>query len=241
MKEILFQLAFKKAEKQSGSTTKNGLATHLEQVFDGELDFRVNKITFSRYYEQFIENKNSNATNPKTDLLNKLAEYLCYASYEDFVKNNENFPDEDTPTIVGGGNSMLTILKKYWLLITIVLLILITIFIVLQLNQQRWMVWNETEYIPVNFDLEKYDLDQLKIYNENKINHFKKVTVKCDSTEFIKPDGTVNIWYQKNQHKELEFFTATGIHPETGKTLRPITNLIIKKYICSKDSLTINE
>ena len=30
----------------------------------------------------------------------------------------------------------------------------------------------------------------------------------------------------------LQYFTALGLHPETGKTLKPITQYMIDKYIC---------
>ncbi|QHI37088.1 hypothetical protein IMCC3317_24660 [Kordia antarctica] len=237
MKEILFQEAFKKAERQSGSTTKNGLATHLEQVFDESLDFRVNKITFSRYFEQFVENKEGSETNPKTDLLNKISEYIGYDCYEDFVKKNEIHKPSDLSIGISKESSTISILLKFKYYF-IVAFILITTYTIFELTEQRWMIWSETEFIEVDFDLEKYDLNQLKIYDEKKIKDFKKIIAVCDSTEFYKPDGSANIWYQKNHNKEHEYFTATGIHPETGKTLRPITKLIVKKYICSKDSLT---
>jgi len=44
----------------------------------------------------------------------------------------------------------------------------------------------------------------------------------------------VKIWYGRNIKKELEFFTSLGLHPETGKTLDPITDYMIKKYACPK-------
>ena len=45
-------------------------------------------------------------------------------------------------------------------------------------------------------------------------------------------DGSERLWYGKNKNKELEYFTAFGKHPETGKTLKPITKYMIAKYIC---------
>ena len=39
------------------------------------------------------------------------------------------------------------------------------------------------------------------------------------------------ILYGKNAAKEYEYFTHPGLHPETGKTLKPISRYIIKKYI----------
>ena len=99
-------------------------------------------------------------------------------------------------------------------------------------NETRWMVWQEDHYVEVEFDTEKHKVNQLKLYKEDRINLFKKIIPVCDSTKFFNEDGSVNIWYGKNRNKELEYFTALGLHPETGKTLKPITQYMIDKYIC---------
>ncbi|WP_431135335.1 hypothetical protein [Psychroserpens mesophilus] len=99
-------------------------------------------------------------------------------------------------------------------------------------KEARWMIWQEDHYIEVGFDTEKYKLNQLKLYKEERIKNFKKTTPICDTTIFFNEDGSVNIWYGKNRGKELEYFTALGLHPETGKTLKPITQYMIDKYIC---------
>ena len=49
---------------------------------------------------------------------------------------------------------------------------------------------------------------------------------------FTSKKGDVKIWYGKNIVKELEYFSLLGVHPETGKTLKPITEYMIKKHIC---------
>jgi hypothetical protein len=94
------------------------------------------------------------------------------------------------------------------------------------------MIWQEDHYVEVEFDTEKHKLNQLKLYKEDRINLFKKLTPICDTTKFFNEDGSVNIWYGKNRNKKLEYFTALGLHPETGKTLKPITQYMIDKYIC---------
>ncbi|WP_435682498.1 hypothetical protein [Nonlabens sp.] len=57
------------------------------------------------------------------------------------------------------------------------------------------------------------------------------MNVTCD-TVFFKSDNSVRFWYGKNKKKEIEYFTDLGLHPETGKTLKPITGYMIEKYIC---------
>ena len=94
------------------------------------------------------------------------------------------------------------------------------------------MVWDDTNYIEVVFNANKYSINQLKLYNEDRINNFKKIIPNCD-TKFFNDDGSENVWYGKNNNGELEFFTAFGRHPKTGKILKPITNYMIRKYICN--------
>ena len=93
------------------------------------------------------------------------------------------------------------------------------------------MIWEDTHYVEVDFDAEKYSLSQLKIYNQERIDNFERVNPNCD-TNFYKLDGTANLWSGKNKSGELEYFTGSTIHPETGKTLKEITDYMIKKYIC---------
>jgi hypothetical protein len=117
---------------------------------------------------------------------------------------------------------------------SIVLLAAIAAAVVLYLSWQHdcsVLVWHKDHY-------EKYDCeiagDSLGIkftpYNEALLRNMRKVTV--DSlTPFFGKDGTPRIWYAKVAPGKLEFFTAPGLHPETGKTLRPITDYMIRKYV----------
>jgi hypothetical protein len=98
-------------------------------------------------------------------------------------------------------------------------------------GKQRWMIWNNNQYVEVSFDVEKYGLSNLKLYKYERIKNFKEVKPDCNYT-FFKLDGSENLWYQKSTDGELEFFTSFGLHPETGKTLKKITPYMIRKYIC---------
>ncbi len=95
------------------------------------------------------------------------------------------------------------------------------------------MVWEKSQYVEVKFDTKKYSLGQIKLYNEDRVKHFKKVDVDCN-TEFFDSNEKVKIWYGKNKKKTLEYFSALGLHPETSKTLNPITPYMIRKYICEE-------
>ncbi len=91
------------------------------------------------------------------------------------------------------------------------------------------MVWVKNHYEAADYDAVKDSLEVI-VYNQNLLDNFKKVTV-CDTTTFFK-NGKPLFWYAKDSHKnDLECFTQPGLHPETGKTLKPITEYIVNKYI----------
>ena len=108
-------------------------------------------------------------------------------------------------------------------------------FLIIYFNQPRWMIWQNGHYIEVKLDTEKYSLNQLKLYKEDRILNFKQIIPDCNTTQFFNLDGSENLWYGKNAKGELEYFTSLGLHPETGMTLKKITSYMIKTHIC--DSL----
>jgi len=72
--------------------------------------------------------------------------------------------------------------------------------------------------------------------NQYVLDNFKKITVSDTTTFFKNGDYDMPVvWYGKSSNKkEHEYFNRPGLHPETGKTLKPISRYIIKKYILSK-------
>lgn len=156
-----------------------------------------------------------------------MCHYLGYNNFSDFKKAHGIL---DINTNQG---SLLIFFKKHRYLIIISITIIIIMLIIYSVNKQRWMVWENDRYIEVRFNPEKYNLNQLKLYNEERVKKFRKIDANCD-TDFFDESGKVKIWYGKNSRKELEFFTSLGLHPETGKTLNPITHYMINKYICSQ-------
>ena len=160
-----------------------------------------------------------------------LCHYLGCLSYDDFISKN-NLGDGNKGvqrTKKELGPSVFFAKHKITLIVSVILLLG---FIAFQsINKQRWMVWQDDHYIEVGFDAKKYNLGQLKLYNGDRIKDFRKITPNCDMP-FFDSQGHVTVWYGKNNRKELEYFTALGLHPETGKSLDPITVYMIKKYIC---------
>lgn len=98
-------------------------------------------------------------------------------------------------------------------------------------NDTRWMIWQDDHYVEVAFNAENYNTNQLKLYKEDRFLHFREISVTCD-TNFFSNDGGVKNWYGKSTDTALDYFTALGLHPETGKTLKPITQYMIDTHIC---------
>jgi len=121
--------------------------------------------------------------------------------------------------------------KTLWLIgITAVLLVPIVMTIFFSNDESIWMVWDNDHYIETSFDADKVQNGTLKLYKEDRIENFRRI--EPDSTyTFFNKNGSVRLWYGKNSQGDLEYFTDLGLHPETGKTLKPITQYMINKYI----------
>lgn len=91
------------------------------------------------------------------------------------------------------------------------------------------MVWVKDHYEAADYDAVKANAEVV-VLNQEVLDNFKKVVV-CDTTTFFK-NGKPLFWYAKEPTKnEVECFNQPGLHPETGKTLKPITEYIVDKYI----------
>ena len=102
-------------------------------------------------------------------------------------------------------------------------------------SDRNCMVWVKNHYQAVEYDKVK-DTAEVIPLNQDVLANFKKITVS-DSTTFFKNRDYNRplVWYGKSPNKsEYEYFNRPGLHPETGKTLKPISKYIVKKYILSK-------
>lgn len=120
-------------------------------------------------------------------------------------------------------------------------IILVTVFTVITVvstafysmsNTTRWMIWNEDHYEEADFSKQKLADGILKMYKEERIENFKKIKDPNCNYAYFTNDRKVNSWYGKNKEGKHEIFTDIGLHPETGKSLKPITIYMIRKYFC---------
>ena len=98
--------------------------------------------------------------------------------------------------------------------------------------EPQCMKWQKNHYEVVDCNNEN---EQQGFLKQNDIIPFdehqsKLIKIVVSDTTTIFKNGKSLYWYCKVDG-ELEFFNTHGIHPETGKALRPVTEYIINKYI----------
>jgi hypothetical protein len=94
------------------------------------------------------------------------------------------------------------------------------------------MKWEGNHYEAVDCKNEKLEIGNISsvvVLDENLLS-FKKIDVNINTLFFKK--GKPVVWYGKSfDGNHYEYFNQPGLHPETEKTLKPISKYIIKKYI----------
>ena len=233
MHKTLIVKAFEKAKNElilkgelNPSTVK--IAEEISDAIDKLIGFSLGERRYRDYHKLALELKKDeerdiNITQVK--IVSGLCNYLGYSTYSDFKKEFDNKDKNNNSSLI---KRTISTYKYYLLILAIISLAFYGYHAV---NQQKWMVWQKDRYVETDFNSNSLNQGLLKLYNADRIEHFKKIDPNCD-TVFFKKDGTEMLWYGKNKTGELEFFTSVGLHPETGKTLKKITKYIIKKYIC---------
>jgi hypothetical protein len=233
----VFEKARKEKENKTGILLSNSkLAEYVSDTLMDKFKCSFGEKSLSILYNNARSNNKDRVEVKQLLVLESLCKYLGYDNYVDFSKsnlvstNNNKLPAEKENN--NWGKVAFQILNKnrgYLILI----IISASLFYIFSLNNPRWMIWENDQYIEVEFDTKKYDLGHLKIYKEERIKFFKKITPDCD-VKYFENNGKVRIWYGKNSKGTFEVFTSLGLHPETGKTLKPITQYMIDKYFCDK-------
>lgn len=216
--------AFQKAAEKTGSSVTSRLAAHLSDYILEETGESFGERSLRDYYNTALKEEGD-----RVELRPFVVQALCtYLGFETFDKFNQR--DTKKSKSEGIKKTLFNWPKGLWIALAIGVLG-IGIFVTLRMNAQRMMVWKGDHYEEVQLDVKNQSLSDLKLYNEERILHFRKVQPDCESS-FFDENGLAQLWYGKNVKGELEYFTALGLHPETGKTLKEITPYMIKKYIC---------
>lgn len=92
--------------------------------------------------------------------------------------------------------------------------------------KKECMYWQLDHYIAVLCN-ENISIKPVIALDKELLTSFQKIN-KIDTLNINNALGKV--WYDKSNN-HVEFFTHYGIHPENGKTLKPVSKHIIEKYI----------
>lgn len=238
MHNKLIKESFEKALQQEAergilNPSKSRLATILSDYIEENQDFQFGERRLRDYYNEALAEAQVEIKQPA--VLNGLSSFLGYNNYQDFVvRLTENKKDPislEPENEVGETLRILTFVKKHKISLTITLIAAAVIMFLMVFNQERWMSWDGDNYVETSFDAEKLKSGTLKVYKEDRIANFTLLKPECD-TQFFNADGNVRVWYSKSKNGKLDFFSGYGLHPITGKTLKPITKYIIDKYVC---------
>ena len=221
-KEVVLK-TFKKAKREiSGKTTKTQISEYISSVLLNDFKIQVSGRTLRNLYDEAINVSEKKDISVNSIYINELCKYLGYNDYNYFIKESN----------LDSNNSLVLYMKKHWVVILICFVALSSSIGFVNYNHERWMIWDGDKYVEVDFDSKKYSLNQLKLLDKEMIDNFYKTTPNCE-TSFFTEDGIEKLWYSKNKNGDLECYSSLGKHPKTGKTLKPITRYMIKKYICN--------
>ncbi|OUL61106.1 hypothetical protein [Flavobacterium sp. AJR] len=211
-------ISFLTGEKESDNSARIELAAIL-------VDFE------KRPYNRFL--REELVTNTPKSGLSEISAPIKKENESPFVNK-----DVQINSFVGKSNEPIPPIKKPYLILLTSIFILSGSFAIWSFNEdENCMVWNKDHYEEVPCDNVSNTMTLLSPIvmkkEEGLISNFKKIEA-CDTTSFFKM-GKPCIWYGKSFDGNYEYFTAPGLHPETGKTLRPITQYMIDKHILEKD------
>lgn len=225
--ENLVQEVFEKAKQETVSHTRFVLARHIAEKTN------LSSKTLERAYDKYVKKTNANYQ-LQEDSIDLLCNYLGFESFADYAKQVTTPPD----TSGTGKSPAIKRTKPFLMALLGTLAIMGTLFIWSAKsentpNHENCMTWADSLYISISCDtgsLSKYGTPIVPL-DPVKLKSFKKVKVTMATQFFSEQTNQPLIWYTKNKDGEIEYFTAPGLHPTTGKTLDEITEYIIEKYV----------
>lgn len=124
--------------------------------------------------------------------------------------------------------------KKKLVLFSIGIVLFITLFTFkgVILNKNQCMQWQTDHYVTVNCEVKGLvSISNIEPLDKQKLI-LKRIYI-CKTTPCWVNNKAV-IWYCKVGNKP-QFFNTHGVHPETGKALKPISEYIFNKYVKNKN------
>lgn len=225
--EEIIKSVFEKAQSKSVTHAKSALSKLIAEEISDEYAYIAPK-TIERAYEKYILGDESKGE-PSPETIKLLCNYLGFENYGDYI----NDQPQVTATIKKEPSPGLNRKGIFWLIGIMVLGILAVWLIKSDMinatPSKGCMVWKQTNYEKISCD--KVIGLKVEPLDEVKLNTFKKVEIDISRTFFNESNGEPLVWYYKHENGDLEYFTAPGLHPIQGTTLKAITTYIIDKYV----------
>lgn len=216
MKEFLEEI-FSKAEKESGVESLRGKCEYISESLLEDFKYPLSYKSLERYYK--------GKSSPKGESKDVLAKYLGYSNFNEYILDKNSPVGKNVEVEMPKSNYAIKGFRQ-WALIALIPLIGTAGYIGFMNGSEECMVWVEDHYESKKCEGGPGE----QAYRAYLVENFRQIEVS-DTTTFFK-NGEVQVWYDKFNN-ELYYFTAPGINPENGKTLRPITNYMINKYVLS--------
>ena len=237
---------FKKAKDKSASHKKYALAKEVEAATG--LSYR----TIERTYDKFIRRKDEDY-NPSSNTIEEFCVYLGYQDYAEYVekhkakepgngslpsilKDKNETQDSSTGVATKPGQKNL---HSASILGAIALTLLLVFYLLFQnktsktADSENCMTWTGRFYEKIPCSKGSYSTygNAIEPYDEKRFENFKRVEVDITTPFFSEQNQKPLLWYYKNKQGEIEYYTAPGLHPVNGKTLKAVTEYIVEKYV----------
>ncbi len=237
MHNDLILSAFTKAidsleEKGVVSPSKSSAAELLSDFIEAEMDFQFGERRLRDYYNSVL--KEERIEIKQQPVRDGLSLFLGSSSFENWLLKTNRIvvKSEATPKEFDRYPYFTSNFLKRNRNIFLVSIGCILLFLTVNsFNTEKWMEWEGKQFVEADFDGHKVEKGQLLVHNQTRMEGFKRIDPNCD-TQFFNVEGNAQLWYGKNLKGELQYFTDLGRHPETRKTLKPITKYMVRKYIC---------
>lgn len=227
IKKLLQDLFFKiQNERDITNKTKNAISIYfVEEVVEkrfGKPNYISSK-SIKGYYDKYVEERDNKSGEPSNELKGLIAKYLGYKDFFDFENNNISKINKR-----GDGSKVKR--NSVWFVWGFLLIISTSILYYKGMFRSKdCIVWKVDHYEKIDCNSD-FSITMLKNLN---IKRFKKIEVSRSTLIFR--NGKVVIWYGKSSKGELEYFNSPGVHPITGKQLKPMTKYMVDKYIYKKN------
>ena len=224
--ENLVRDVFRKAERETVSHTRFALATHVASKTN------LSSKTLERAYDKYVTRTNK-GYKLQADSIDLLCTYLGYNDFAHYVKEKSQENNS-----LGTTTPQTTRRNPLFIMAGGAIAIMSIIYLwpgkeEKSTTNANCMTWADTLYVPISCDAGPLSTHGTPIVpiDPIKMKSFKKVEVDMATQFFSEQTGQPLIWYYTKSNDETEYYTAPGLHPITGKTLKAITEHIIMTRI----------